>query len=299
MTTDALSTPPAEVEIDVALIGSLLRAQHPDLADMSIRIMEAGWDNVMVRLGDGLALRLPRRAAAEPLILNEQKWLPKLAPHLPLPIPSPLCIGTPQGDYPFHWSVLNWLPGRAADQAPPDSTEAPVLADFLRTLHALPVPANPPRNSHRDCPLSRKQVDTERRMATLKRETDLITPEVERAWQDGLVAEIDLPKSLIAGDMHARNILTNGGKISAIIDWGDMCVGDPATDLASVWALFDDQNARKTALEAYGVTAPTAARAKGWAVFFGVILAETGRKDTPRHAAMGEATLRRVSGDTA
>ncbi len=298
MTTDALSTPPSEVEIDAALIGSLLRAQHPDLADMSIRIMEAGWDNVMVRLGDSLALRLPRRAAAEPLILNEQKWLPELAPHLPLPIPSPLRIGAPQGDYPFHWSVLDWLPGRAADQASPDSAEAPVLADFLRTLHALPVPANPPRNSHRDCPLSRKRVDTEKRMATLKRETGLITPQIERAWQDGLAAEIDLPKSLIAGDMHARNNLTERGKISAIIDWGDMCVGDPATDLASIWALFDDQNARKTALEAYGVTVPTAARAKGWAVFFGVILAETGRKDTPRHAAMGEATLRRVSEDT-
>lgn len=297
MTTDAPSTPPAEVDINTALIGSLLHAQHPDLAALPIQIMETGWDNVMVRLGDDLALRLPRRAAAEPLILNEQAYLPDLAEKLPLPIPAPVRVGTPQHNYPFHWSVLAWLPGQAADLAPLDASEATRLADFLTTLHALPLPIDPPRNPHRDCPLTRKRPDTDKRLTILKRETDLITPQVERAWQDGLAATIDLPPSLIAGDMHARNILVNNGKLSAIIDWGDMCVGDPATDLASIWAIFEDPTARRNALDAYDAPPQTRARAKGWAVFFGIILAETGRKDTPRHAAMGAATLRRITAD--
>ena len=297
MTTDALSTPPAEVEINAALIGSLLRAQHPDLADLPIQIMEAGWDNVMVRLGETHALRLPRRAAADPLILNEQKYLPELALKLPLPIPAPIRTGTPQADYPFHWSVLKWLPGQAADLGPPDDTQARRLAHFLHTLHHLPIPAPHPKNPHRDCPLLRKKRDTEKRMATIRAHSDLITPQVEQAWQDGLGAEIDLPKSLIAGDVHARNVLTNNGKISAIIDWGDMCVGDPATDLASIWALFDMPVARQDAITAYKMSQETLARAKGWAVFFGVILYETGQKDTPRHAVMGQATLQRITAD--
>jgi len=106
MTADAAYTPDAEVEISVHLVRSLLATQHPDLVHLPVKIMEAGWDNVMVRLGSELALRLPRRAVADELILNEQKWLPYLGPHLPVPIPVPLRTGKPQADYPFHWSVL-------------------------------------------------------------------------------------------------------------------------------------------------------------------------------------------------
>ena len=120
MTAHAAYTPVAEIEITRSLVRSLLRQQHPDLAHMSVQIMESGWDNVMVRIGEDLALRLPRRAVADSLILNEQKWLPYLAPKLSVPIPVPIRVGKPQKDYPFHWSVLPWLPGEAADQSQPD-----------------------------------------------------------------------------------------------------------------------------------------------------------------------------------
>jgi len=297
MTADAPSTPAAEIAINKALIRSLLRAQHPDLADLPLQIMEAGWDNVMVRLGNTLALRLPRRAVAEPLILNEQKWLPQLGPQLPLPIPAPVRIGKPQDNYPFHWSVLNWLSGQAADLAPPRADQATILAHFMKTLHNLALSNDAPQNPHRDCPLNTKQADIEKRMAILRRETDTITPQIETAWQAGLAAPIDLPKCFIAGDIHARNVLVDDGKISAFIDWGDMCAGDPATDLASIWALFETPSVRNEAILSYGMSEATLARARGWAVFYGVLLLETGRKDTPRHAAMGEATLRRITQD--
>lgn len=297
MTADAPSTPKAEVDIDETLIKSLLVAQHPDLAGLPMKIMEAGWDNVMVRLGADLALRLPRRALAVPLILNEQKWLPKLAAQLPLPIPAPIRVGRPQHDYPYPWSVLNWIEGEAADLSPPDADQAPILTAFLKTLHSLPLPVDPPSNPYRDCPLTAKQTDIEKRMTVLRQDTDAITPQVEQAWSEGLTADIDLPKSLIAGDVHARNVLVRNGKLAAFIDWGDMCAGDPASDLASIWALFDDAEVRQAAVKAYGMTEKTYQRARGWAVFYGVLLLETGRKDTPRHAKMGADTLRRITAD--
>lgn len=297
MSSDAPSTPPAEVDIDSKLVRALLESQHQDLARLPIEIMESGWDNVMIKLGDDLALRMPRRAVAERLILNEQKWLPALAPLLPLPIPTPIRIGEPDKGYPYHWSVVHWLPGEAADLSPPVSSEYRRLVDFLKALHSITLPTNAPKNSVRDCPLIQKQIDTEKRMDVLSKETSLITSSITRIWEEGLKAKIDIPKTWIAGDIHARNVLVDNGHISAFIDWGDMCAGDPATDLASIWGLISNTKSRKNAMDLYGMSSPTIARAKAWAVFFGVILAETGRKDTPRHARMGEAILRRLAED--
>jgi aminoglycoside phosphotransferase (APT) family kinase protein len=297
MTADAAGTPAAEVEITEALIRALLEDQHPDLAGLPLEFVGEGWDNVMVRLGENLALRLPRRAIADQLLRNEQRWLPELAPHLPLPVPATIRTGQPGQGYPFVWSVLPWLDGETADLAPPDASEAPALATFLRALHRQPLPPALPANPMRDCPLTGKQADIERRMASLRSGTDAITPAVERAWADGLAAPIDLPKSWIAGDVHARNVLVRNGKLAAFIDWGDMCAGDPASDLASIWGLLENGGARRTAIEAYGMTEVTLARARGWAVMYGVLLLETGRRDHPRHAKMGADTLRRLTED--
>ncbi len=292
-----LSTPPAEVEIDEPLIRALLAAQHPDLAELPLRIMEAGWDNVMVRLGDGLALRMPRRATAEPLLVKEQEWLPRIAEHLPLPIPNVLRIGQPTDTYPFHWTVLQWIAGTAADLAPPDAAEAPALARFLRALHDLPVPEDAPRNRVRDGGVDSQRTLVENSILALAVHTHLVTPQVLRAWEGALAAPATQSRHLIAGDVHARNVLTQDGAIAAIIDWGDMCVGDPAVDLASAWALFEERASRTALFQTYGADEATIARARGWAVFYGLILSETGLKDTPRHANMGAATLRRVGAD--
>ncbi len=294
MTGLASSTPPAEVDIDVDLIRDLLVHQHPDLAELSLSIQECGWDNVMVRLGEDLALRLPRRAAANPLVLKEQRWLHQIAPRLPLPIPVPVRTGVPQQNYPFHWSVLPWLPGSAADLAQPAPSEAAALAGFLQALH-MPAPDDAPKNPSRDCPLSDKREDIEARMADLAKQGRPLPSVVIDLWNEALSTAVDLPTTWISGDLHARNILVHEGKLSAFIDWGDMCTGDPATDLASAWALFDDHEARTNVLNAYGASQATISRAKGWAIFFGVLLLHTGLNDTPRHAAMGEAVLRRLA----
>jgi aminoglycoside phosphotransferase (APT) family kinase protein len=290
-----IGTPGAEVAIDGALVAGLLAEQHPDLAQLPLREIDAGWDNALFRLGDRLAVRLPRRAIAAPLIVHEQAWLPRLAGQLPLPIPAPTRIGAPALGYPWHWSVLPWIPGEAADLHAPDPAQAGPFAAFLRSLH-MPAPDDAPINPVRGCPLHQRASFTEARMQRLSGTTSLITPQIRQIWQAALDAPIDAPPTWLHGDLHPRNVLVEHGAISGIIDWGDLTSGDPATDLAAIWMLFAEPHARQAVLAAYGdISEATLRRAKGWAVVFGALLLDTGMVDNPRYAAIGERTLRHLA----
>ena len=289
-------TPPAEVHIDAALVRGLLADQHPDLAGLPLNAIDAGWDNQMFRLGDRLAVRLPRRALAAALVIHEQDWLPGLAPHLPIPTPAPLRAGAPGRGYPWRWSVLPWFEGAPASDAPPRPDQAPRMANFLTALHQEP-PANAPINPVRGEALDRRAPDVEARLERLSHATEMITPAVMRAWRAGLTAPASTTPKWIHGDLHARNILVREGAICAVIDWGDITSGDVATDLAVAWHLFDDRAARAAFFARYGATGNQIARAMAWAVRIGAILLETGLADHPVHAAMGEAVLRRISAD--
>jgi aminoglycoside phosphotransferase (APT) family kinase protein len=292
-------TPAAEWAIDAALVAGLLADQHPDLAHLPLRVVDAGWDNAMFRLGERWAVRLPRRAASAPLIAHEQAWLPLLAPQLTLPAPLPYRIGAPGRGYPWRWSVVPWLPGAPADQREPPAAQARPFAAFLRGLHA-PAPADAPPNPFRGVPLGQRAGAVEQRMRRLEAKTELITPQVWRVWQDALGAPLDLPPTWLHGDLHPRNVLVEGDAISGVIDWGDITAGDCATDLAAIWMLFADPRARAEALAAYAeLSEATMRRARGWALLFGVILLDSGLIDTPRHALIGERTLRRVAADVA
>ena len=291
-------TPPAEVAIEMPLIRTLLRDQHPDLSDLPCLPVDAGWDNVMVRLGERFCMRMPRRAAAAHLIEHEQRWLPRLVNVLPLPIPVPLRTGAPGRGYPWKWSVVPWLGGAAADLCPPRTSEARRFGEFLKALHS-PAPMDAPVNPVRGVPLSDRAATIEARMQRLATSSPLLTAAVWRVWQEALAAPIDVEPSWIHGDLHARNVLVDAGTLAGVIDWGDIARGDRATDLAGIWMLFPESwQARREAWDAYGrVTDATYWRAKGWAVGFAVTLLETGLVDTPRHVQMGERTLRAVVED--
>ena len=141
-------TPAAEVEIDVQLLRSLLSEQQPDLAELDLRHVAHGWDNETWRLGEELALRLPRRRVSAVLLYNEQRWLPSIARRVSLPVPAPVRFGRPSSDFPWAWSVVPWLEGVDATRHPLDSTEAPALGRFLRELH-IPAHAEAPTNQYR------------------------------------------------------------------------------------------------------------------------------------------------------
>jgi aminoglycoside phosphotransferase (APT) family kinase protein len=134
-------------------------------------------------------------------------------------------------------------------------------------------------------------------MQRLEMKTSLITQKIKNTWNVALNAPLDAEPKWLHGDLHTRNILVKNGTIAGIIDWGDMTSGDIATDLASIWMLFSDRNARQQAIAEYAVSEATRQRALGWAILFGVVLLDTGLVDNPRHAVMGERTLLRVSED--
>jgi aminoglycoside phosphotransferase (APT) family kinase protein len=291
--TPPTATPAAEVEVSDDLVRRLLLDQHPDLAQLPVERLDAGWDNAMFRLGAGHAVRLPRRAVAAALIEHEQVWLPLLADRLPIAIPAPVRVGRPGNGFPWGWSIVPWLPGEPADLRPPGPGAAGPLAAFLRALHR-PAPPDVPTNPFRGVALTRRRSVVEARLERLAGATSCITRPVSAAWQAALSAPAGHDACWVHGDLHARNVLVSDGAISAVVDWGDVCRGDPATDLAAVWTLLDDAAARRQAISDYGAPAVWL-RALGWAVSFGTVLLETGLADHPRHAQMGRDILRRIN----
>jgi aminoglycoside phosphotransferase (APT) family kinase protein len=291
----SVGTPPAEHVVDEALVRALLEAQHPDLAALPIRLIDAGWDNAMFRLGEALAVRLPRRQVSAQLVLNEQRWLPVLAPRLPLPIPAPVRTGVAGCGYPWAWSLVPWITGESADLAPPAPDQAARLAAFLRALHQR-APTSAPANPVRGVPLASRAETVEERLHRLEGKTALVTPAIWRIWREALAAQTSDMALWLHGDLHARNVLVEGGALCGVIDWGDITAGDPATDVASIWMLFEEPGAHAAAMAAYGGGDPDLwARARGWAVLFATFLLDTGLIDHPRHAAMGETIFRRLA----
>jgi len=287
-------TPKAEFIIDQALVRRLLSEQHPDLAHLPLRADDEGWDNAIFRLGDDLVVRLPRRAATATLIANEQRWLPVLSRQVSLPIPTPCRVGKPSQGYPWGWSVLPWLKGLAAGQSEPAFTQAVVFGRFLRSLH-VPAPPDAPVNEFRGVPLSQRAESVQTRMARVAAQTDLISQAIRQIWDVALRAPLDGIPTWLHGDLHPRNVLVEEGIITGIIDWGDLCSGDLATDLASIWMLFPDCHSRHELRAAYGqISEPTLQRAKGWALLFGIMLLDAGLTDNPRNAAIGKKILTRL-----
>jgi aminoglycoside phosphotransferase (APT) family kinase protein len=287
-------TPAAEILIDTVLVRRLLAEQHPELAELPIVPFASGWDNEMFRLGSEYLVRLPRRQAAAELVCNEQRWLPELAPRLPIAIPVPVRIGRPSADYPWNWSVIAWMEGEEAINHSLSPNQAAQFGRFLRALHQA-APADAPHNPARGVPLSGRIQNDRARLERLASQTSLITPRIWRLWEEAIAAPIDIAPAWLHGDLHPRNLLVAGDRISAVIDWGDICAGDSANDLNALWVLFDRAETRQIVLEAYGpVSEPTLKRAKGWAVLLGAILLETGRNDYPPFALVGERVLRQL-----
>ncbi len=290
-----LGTPSAEVKIDDLLVSQLLAEQYPDLYGQPIQFVDAGWDNAMFRLGDRLAVRLPRTESAAKLLAKEQHWLPQLAKQLSIAVPVPSKIGSPNSLYPWHWSIMPWLAGQTADEIPLNENHSHQLALFLQALH-VPAPSDAPHNPVRGVPLSQRVTMLNERMQRVAAQTATIAPTIRAIWQQAVDAPIDVEPTWIHGDLHPRNIVVDEGGIAGIIDWGDLAVGDRSTDLAALWCLFSDRQLRQRAIAAYGeVSEATLARAKGWAILFGVVLLDAGLVDSSQYAAIGQKILQGVA----
>lgn len=289
----AVDMPAAEVDISPELVSALLRDQRPDLADLEIIELAHGWDNVSMRVGNDLVARIPRRRMAVALVRNEARWLPHLGPMLPVAIPVPLFVGAPGHGYPWPWTLVPWIPGeRVADVDGLDLDRfARDLAAFLRALHVA-APDDAPVNPYRGVPLADRDEPTRERVAQLE---DLIDASATLSLWGELSATSGFNGRPVwlHGDLHPANLLTVRGRLSGVIDFGDVTSGDPATDLAVAWMMFPPVT-RSTFVEAYGgVDEPTWERAWGWALSLATAyLAHSA--DNPTMGAIGRATLRRV-----
>jgi aminoglycoside phosphotransferase (APT) family kinase protein len=300
--------PAAEVEVSADLVRRLLADQHPDLARLPVKFLANGWDNELYQIGDELVARLPRRALGAKIIKNEQRWLPRLAPRLPLPIPYPERTGVPACGYPYSWSVVPYLPGVPAAEASSFDPEAAAAAvgGFLGALH-IPAPADAPASPSRGVPLAERAGTFTANLALLighAGQDHADRDAVLRAWDAALAASgYDGPPVWLHGDLHPANILVNDGRVSGVIDFGDITAGDPAGDLSVAWMLLPrDGHARFwSAYQAAGgagvrVDDALRARAKGWALNLAIVfLAHSA--DNPVLQEIGRRTLSAVLAD--
>jgi len=264
-----------EVEIDVSLVGRLLAGQFPEWAGLALQPLRPfGTDNALYRFGDDMVVRLPRRERTSRTLENERRWLPRLAPLLPLAVPVPLAEGMPAEGYPFAWSVYRWLKGESA--TPERITDlgqlAADLAQFVAALQRIDPTGGPSPGEHnffRGVPLAKRDAATRAAIASLDGEIDVDA--VTAAWEEALRApEWQRPPVWIHGDLDARNLLVENGRLSAVIDFGGLGVGDPACDVMVAWKVLS-ADTRDSFRAALSVDGATWARSRGWALSQAVI----------------------------
>jgi aminoglycoside phosphotransferase (APT) family kinase protein len=260
-----------EVDTDVSLVRRLLTAQFPHWADLPIEpVPSAGTDHALYRLGDDMAVRLPRIGWATGQAEKERQWLSRLAGQLPLAIPVPLAKGTPGESYPWDWSVYRWLKGESAtiERIADPSQAATDLAHFIAALQRIDPAGGPPAG--RGVPLAMRDAATREAIAALRGMIDVDA--VTAVWEDALGAPVwHGPPVWVHGDLLPGNLLVERGRLSAVIDFGGLGLGDPACDLMVAWGLFSGES-RDVFRASLSVDDATWARGRGhalsWALIF-------------------------------
>jgi len=292
-----------ELDVDAALVRRLLAAQFPHWANDPIRpVASTGTDNALFRLGDDRVARLPRIhwAAGQPL--TEARWLPRLAPQLPLPIPVPLALGEPALGYPFPWSVVRWLPGatvKAGELAHP-ARAAEDLGRFVAVLRRVEATGGPPPASPttRGAPLVGRDDEVQQAISALGPQVNGAA--VRAAWAaDRDAPPWDGPPVWLHGDLLPGNLLFRDGHLSGVIDWGGtLAVGDPAADLIPAWALFSGES-RRAFRATVGADDATWARGRGWALSIALIALPYYLHTFPAFVSLARRMVREVLADHA
>jgi aminoglycoside phosphotransferase (APT) family kinase protein len=285
-------------EINADLVRRLIDSQFPRWSHLPVRPVDhGGVDNRTFRLGDELSVRLPSAAAYRFAVDKEQRWLPVLAPHLPLPVPEPVGHGEPAEGYPYPWSVYTWLPGSPASPRLDDGTVndptafATAVAGFLVALRGCDATDGPgpgPHNFHRGGPVSFYAPDVERALAALDDEVPVAA--ARRVWDDALATSWDRDPVWFHGDIARGNLLVRDGALAAVIDFGTSGVGDPACDLALAWTMLAGKS-RAAFRTTLGLDADTWARGRGWALWKALLVLEGAVRDGDDDVARAQRTV--------
>ncbi len=287
-----------EIEIDAPLVRRLIATQFPRWAELPVaEVRSAGTDNAMYRLGDDLAVRLPRQPGAAHQVEKEQRWLPRLAPLLPLDVPVPLGRGVPGEGYPLPWSVFRWLEGENVfDEPLADPRHAAVeLGRFVTALRRADADGAPP--SFRGGPLSSRDGDVRAALGELAADGTVDTEAAAEAWEAALrLPRWEGPPVWVHGDLLPGNLLARRGRLSAVIDFGGTGIGDPACDTMPAWTLLTAET-RKVCREAADVDDATWGRGRGWALCFGLVALPYYRVTHPALAAVARRAIEEVLAD--
>lgn len=258
--------------IDEQLVIKLIAEQFPLWSNLSIKQVEVnGHDNKSFRLGDKMLIRLPSAQNYATQVLKEQKYLPLLAPYLSHPIPKPIALGQSSTNYPFNWSIYNWLDGESVNNITLNDAElrqlAKDLANFLNELYKIDAKNGPPAGTHnywRGGDLSVYDSQSKELFNNLKNIID--STKANKIWQQALNSKWQKEPVWIHGDFAIGNILVKNGKLAAIIDFGCSAIGDPACDLVPAWTIFDNDT-RKIFRNNLNLDISAWQRAQGWALW--------------------------------
>jgi len=272
-------------DVDAALVGTLIARQLPQWAHLPVTPVEQdGWDNWTFRLGDRLKVRLPSDHGYAEQTEKEARWLPLLAPHLPVAIPVPLAVGAPDAGYPWHWSVYEWLDGTPADSAsvPNRTALARDVAGFLASLQRIDTAGGPPPGTHnffRGASVTAIYGEEARRSVdALKGSID--TQAAHAVLDAAEAAAWSGPERWVHGDIAIGNLLIRDGRLSAVIDFGCSATGDPACDLVIAWLFFSGAS-RAAFRDGLPADAGMWARARGWAMWKAALVLASGSPTNP------------------
>jgi aminoglycoside phosphotransferase (APT) family kinase protein len=285
-----VSWPDAEVVITSDLVTDLVRAQFPELTNLTCRHIDDGFDNSLWRLGDELVVRLPRRSMAVMTVENEISWLDVVARNVQLRTPLPLRVGRPSSDFPWPWSITSWIEGEAGDliDASVRGRSAHSMGSFLKDIHT-PSPDNAPFNEFRSVALNERTETIASRLDELGDHLDV--PVLRELWSTCIGYPVPTVPLWIHGDFHPGNTVYFKDKIVGVIDFGDLCAGDCATDLAGGLLALPFETLDEF-FDAYGRPDPeTMWRTIGWAMLLGTMMFSLGLTDRESYLSIGQLAL--------
>jgi aminoglycoside phosphotransferase (APT) family kinase protein len=268
-------TDEARIHIDASVVVHLIATQFPRWGGLPVwRVDSDGWDNSTFRLGDDMKVRLPTAAKYAQQVAKECRYLPQLAPLLPLPISVPLAMGAPDDDYPWPWAIYSWVKGDTATPGLIDdqSRFAIDVAEFLLALQRIDATDGPPagpQTFYRGGSLS--VYDAEVRQCTEVLRDEIDADGAIAVWEVACASPWHGPAVWVHGDIAASNLIVENGSLSAVIDFGCCAVGDPACDLTIAWTLLCGKG-REAFRGKLSVDKFMWARARGWALWKALLI---------------------------
>ena len=262
-------------KINAILAHRLMVAQFPQWKDLPVMpVVVGGWDNRTFHLGKDMLIRMPSSMEYADKVDKEQKWLPKLAPLLPLEIPKPLAMGRPSADYPCEWPIYRWIEGETVAFTPVHDIEdlAVRLAKFVIALQQINIPEGPlPKFGDFSYIGGLSAYDNETRRAIVALQGKIDAEAATTLWEKTLTTRWQLKPVWVHGDISAANLLMQNGKLKAVIDFGGLSVGDPACDLVITWKFFQGKS-RDVFRQTLSLDKDTWTRAGAWALWKALIV---------------------------